>query len=251
MTVALQWIGKPISKNDIIERQFSLENANGTIPGIFWTPKKHEHSLPLVLMGHGGSGHKRAERQVMLGRRFAGVLQIAAVSIDGPFHGDRVTTHLEPHQYQEMMANIGVDKVIDGMITDWQTTLDAINQLDTINPDRTAYLGLSMGTRFGLPFVSSAGNRLRCAVLGKNGLHGPAGMNNATRFRLDAPKIAIPVLFHVQWNDELFPRDGQLELFDLLGTRDKQLIAFPGSHNTTTPAAIQAWCEFITQHLFK
>ena len=49
----------------------------------------------------------------------------------------------------------------------------------------------------------------------------------APRFQQDAPNIKIPVLFHVQWDDELFSRDGQFELFDLLGTQDKQLIAFP------------------------
>ena len=251
MATVLQWIGKPISENGVTERRFNLENDNGAIPGILWAPIKHEHPLPLVLMGHGGSGHKRTERQVLLGQRFAGMSQIAAVSIDGPFHGDRVTTHLEPRQYQEMMIDVGIEKIINRMIDDWRTTLDTISQLDTIDSDRTAYLGLSMGTRFGLPFVSATGNRLRCAVLGKNGMQAPAEMNNASRFKQDAPKITVPVLFHVQWNDELFPRDGQFELFDLLGSQDKRLIAFPGLHGTIAPAAIQVWCEFITQHLFR
>jgi hypothetical protein len=71
----------------------------------------------------------------------------------------------------------------------------------------------------------------------------------APRFKQDAPKIMVPVLFHVQWDDELFPRDGQFELFDVLGTQDKRLIAFPGVHGTAAPAAIDAWCAFITQHL--
>ena len=179
-------------------------------------------------MGHGGSGHKRAERQLQLGQHFAKVSQIAAVAIDGPFHGDRVATPLEPLQYQEMISAMGVDKVTDGMINDWFATLDALNQLGTIDADRVAYIGFSMGTRFGLPYVAAAGNRLRCAVLGKNGMSAPIAMNMALRFTEDAPKITVPVLFHVQWDDELFPRDGQFELFDLIGTHDKQLIAFPG-----------------------
>jgi hypothetical protein len=69
-----------------------------------------------------------------------------------------------------------------------------------------------------------------------------------SRFSQDAPRIKVPVLFHVQWDDELFPRAGEFELFDLLGSPDKRLIAFPGSHGTATPAAIQMWCEFITYH---
>jgi hypothetical protein len=39
------------------------------------------------------------------------------------------------------------------------------------------------------------------------------------------------------------------QLFELLGSRDKQLIAFPGTHRTAAPAAIKAWCEFVTHHL--
>jgi hypothetical protein len=71
----------------------------------------------------------------------------------------------------------------------------------------------------------------------------------APRFAQDAPKITLPLLFHVQWDDELFSRDGQFELFDLFGARDKRLIAFPGPHGAAAPAAIQAWCEFVEQHL--
>ena len=245
----LQWIGKPISEGGVTECRFDLERDTGTVPGILWTPTQQARPVPLVLMGHGGRGHKRANRQLLLGRHFAGVSQIAAVAIDGPFHGDRVATPLEPRQYQQRMAAVGVDKVTDGMIDDWCATLYALSQLDTINADRITYIGFSMGTRFGLPYVAAAGSRLCCAVLGKNGMRAPAALNMDPRFTQDAPRITVPVLFHVQWDDELFPRDGQFELFDLLGTHDKRLIAFPGPHNAAAPAAIQAWCEFITHHL--
>jgi dienelactone hydrolase len=189
----------------------------------------------------------------MLGRRFAGVSQMAAATIDGPFHGDRAAAQTDRRQFQERMAAVGVDKVTDSMVDDWCATLEALSQLDTIDADRIAYLGFSMGTRFGLPYVAAAGDRLRCAVLGKNGMRqaspASAATNMASRFQQDAPKIRVPVLFHVQWDDELFSRDGQFELFDVLGARDKRLIAFPGPHGTATPAAIQAWCEFVEHHL--
>ena len=135
----------------------------------------------------------------------------------------------------------------------WCATLEALSQLDTIDADRIAYMGFSMGTRFGLPYVAAAGDRLRCAVLGKNGMRqaspAPAATNMAPRFTQDAPKITVPVLFHVQWDDELFARYGQFELFDLLGAHDKRLIAFPGPHGTSTPAAVEAWCAFALHHL--
>ena len=246
----LRWIGEPINEGGVTERRFDLERESGTVPGILWAPMEHGRPVPLVLMGHGGSGHKRSDRQLMLGRRLATVSQIASVTIDGPYHGDRVPEQLDRQQYQAMMAAMGVDKVTDGMVDDWGATLDALSQLDTIDASRIAYMGFSMGTRFGLPYVAAAGDRLRCAVLGKNGLRQTSGMANmAPRFERDAPTIKLPLLYHVQWDDELFPRDGQFELFDRLGTSDKRLIAFPGPHGTSTPEAVQAWCEFVARHL--
>ena len=178
---------------------------------------------------------------------------MAAVSIDGPLHGDRVSEQLDRRQYQERMAAMGVDKVTDGMVDDWSATLEALSYLDSIDANRIAYIGFSMGTRFGLPYVAAAGDRLRCAVLGKNGMRQTAAMptsvNMAQRFKQDAPTIKVPVLFHVQWDDELFPRDGQFELFDMIGANDKRLIAFPGPHGAAAPAAIEAWCAFVAHHL--
>jgi dienelactone hydrolase len=246
-------MSEPINEGGVTERRFALEREAGIVPGILWTPTQHERPLPLVLLGHGGSGHKRAERQLMLGRRFASVLQMAAVAIDGPFHGDRVDAQFDRTQYQAMLAAAGVDKVTDGMVEDWGATLDALSQLGGIAIDRIAYIGFSMGTRFGLPYVAAAGDRLRCAVLGKYGMRqassSPAAVNMAPRFTRDAPNITIPILFHMQWDDELFPRDGQFELFDAFGTSDKRLIAFPGPHNTSTPEAVDAWCAFVQRHL--
>jgi len=250
---ALQWIGEPLNEGGVTERRFDLQRESGSVPGILWTPAQHDRPLPLVLMGHGGSGHKRADRQLMLARRFAAVSQMAAAAIDGPFHGDRVPENMDRQQYQAMVAAVGVDKVTEGMVDDWHATLDALSQLDTIDAQRIGYIGVSMGTSYGLPYVAAAGDRLRCAVLGKNGMRRAsptfAASNMAPRFTRDAPTITVPILFHVQWDDELFARDGQFELFDLLGTHDKRLIAFPGPHMTTTPAAVDAWCGFLTHHL--
>jgi dienelactone hydrolase len=250
---SLRWIGEPINEGGVTECRFDLERESGIVPGILWIPTQHDRPVPLVLMGHGGSGHKRADRPLMLGRRFAGVAQIAAAAIDGPFHGDRVAEKLDRRQYQEMMAAAGVDNVTDGMVDDWRATLDALSQLDAIDAEYIGYIGFSMGTRFGLPYVAAAGDRLRCAVLGKNGMRQAsplaAATNMAPRFTQDAPNIRVPVLFHVQWHDELFARDGQFELFDLIGTPDKRLIAFPGPHGSAAPEAVRAWCEFVTHHL--
>jgi dienelactone hydrolase len=249
---ALRWLGAPVTEAGITERRFDLLRSGTVVPGILWQPEHPQRTLPLVLLGHGGSGHKRADRQLQLARRFA-ESQIAAVAIDGPYHGDRLTEPLDSRQYQQQMAATGVDTVTDSMVDDWFAVLDAIGSQNLIDTNRVAYLGLSMGTRFGLPFVAAAGPRLRCAVLGKYGLQQPQSMPAAIdmtpRFTRDAPRITVPLLFHVQRDDELFPRPGQLNLFDLLGSPDKQLLTFPGPHGHTPPTAITTWHEFVCRRL--
>ncbi|MFF1820081.1 dienelactone hydrolase family protein [Kribbella sp. NPDC058245] len=246
MADTFDWVGEPATDRDVTERRFNLVRDTGVVPGILWLPAgPHRYPKPLVLLGHGGSGHKRAARQLGLGRWFASEWDIAAVAIDGPFHGDR--------QHHDVTAWIGVDAVTDGMVDDWTATLDALINLDLVDSGRVAYLGLSMGTRYGLPYVAAANRRLCCAVLGKYGLlQSPvvsAPVDAAARVARDAPRVDVPVLFHVQWDDELFPRSGQFELFDQLGSQDKQLIAFPGTHRTSPPMAIRYWCEFVIEHL--
>lgn len=90
-------------------------------------------------------------------------------------------------------------------------------------------------------------------VLGKFGLRqGPAlhkGLDAPERIAADAQRITSPALFHIQWQDEVFPRDGQLGLFDTLGSRDKQLVGYTGTHTETKPSAITLWRDFICQHL--
>ena len=97
------------------------------------------------------------------------------------------------------------------------------------------------------------GSRLGCVVFGKFGLvQGAAlhqGLGVPERIARDARRVTAPALFHIQWDDEVFPRDGQLALFDLLGSRDKQLLGYAGAHAETKPAAIALWRDFIALHL--
>jgi hypothetical protein len=53
----------------------------------------------------------------------------------------------------------------------------------------------------------------------------------------------------MQWDDELFSRESQCELFDLIGSDDKRLIAYPGPHGSSTPEAVDSWCRFLEGHL--
>ena len=252
----LKWINNGYNEGGITEREFVIKGGKNAVPGIMWTPELLEKPTPLVLFGHGGSGHKRSDRSLMLGRRFAAVHQFSVVAIDGPVHGDRANTRSESEGVDpmEVLADIAVDKAIDDMVDDWCGTLDHVSEMDFIAADQVAYVGLSMGTRFGLPFVAAAGDRLNCAVLGKNALD-PAdearlANHPGRRFKKDAPLVHVPVLFHVQWDDELFLRESQFELFDLIGSKDKRLISYPGPHGRSAPEAVNHWCRFVDRHIW-
>ena len=58
-----------------------------------------------------------------------------------------------------------------------------------------------------------------------------------------------PVLFSIQWDDERFDRQGQLELFDLIGSSDKRLHAYPRSHQDSGPEGLQVQAEFLKRYL--
>jgi pimeloyl-ACP methyl ester carboxylesterase len=251
----IEWVGDGNKEGGVAERQFVIKGGKGPVPGIMWSPDPAETPVPLVLFGHGGRGHKRNDRCLMLGRRLAGVSRFAVVAIDGPTHGDRAHPRSESEGIDpmEVLADMGVDTALDGMVEDWCETLDHIVSMDIIDSNQVAYMGFSMGTRFGIPFVAAAGDRLRCAVLGKNALEpsDQSRMSNSPghRFKKDAPNIRIPVLFHMQWDDELFSRDSQCELYDLIGSEDKRLISYPGPHGRATPEAVDAWCRFVEGYL--
>lgn len=220
----MEW-GQSETHKGVTERDFNVSCDGRTVPGVLWTPEHADASTPLVLIGHGGSGHKRETHLVALARRFARHNAIASATIDGPAHGDRKPQSANDETPAERRRRIIGDRVTDQMVEDWKATLDALGKYLELGMSGVGYWGLSMGTLFGLPLVA-AEPRIQAAVLGLMG----TAFGTSNRLRKDAAEVSCPVLFLQQWDDELIARESASELFGALATRDKYLHANPGLH---------------------
>lgn len=248
----VRWGGERGVGDGTLELDFRVDRQGGSVPCVARAPSTRP-PWPLVLLGHGAGGHKRNERMVGLGRWFSCHADIAALAIDGPYHGERVAAPLDAVEYQRRMLDDGLQTVVERMTGDWTTAIAALASLGIVDTGRLGYFGLSMGTRFGIHLGVALGRDLRCAVLGKFGLTAAPGFYgdaDSTSIVADtAPAFTAPTMFHVQLDDELFPLDGQLRLFGLLGSEDKVLLARPGSHKDSSPTAPALWREFIASRI--
>ena len=102
-----------------------------------------------------------------------------------------------------------------------------------------------MGTGIGLRFVASE-PRVKAAVLGLAGLGGGMG---GTEFEAAARSLCVPILFLLQWDDELIAHDAGLALFDAIGSTDKTLHVNPGGHVEVPVFENDSAESFFVRHL--
>ena len=81
-----------VCERGVVERRVGLEVEGGEIvPGIVWLPEAATGPRPTVILGHGGVVHKRAPEVLGLARRLVRHRGYAAVALDAPEHGERIT----------------------------------------------------------------------------------------------------------------------------------------------------------------
>ena len=203
------------------ERCFELLVEGRPVPGVYWKPKSDSERL--VLLGHGGMGHKKVDYMLAMAKMFIDK-GFSVMAIDGPSHGDREGINLtdNPERFEEAWIEGGGTH---GVVKDWSAALDFVEQEEGARP--TGWWGLSMGTMMGLP-VAASDPRIKVALLGLMGSWGP----DADLLVEMAPQVSCPVRFLVQWDDEVVPRSACLELYDKLGSKKKTLHANPGPHSS-------------------
>ena len=253
-----------VCERGVVERRVGLKVEGGEIvPGIVWLPEAATGPRPTVILGHGGVVHKRAPEVLGLARRLVRHRGYAAVALDAPEHGERITdkeaarARLRSVQARiEQGPGAGLPVVTDanqaaGFARRMATHVGELTALvdDLISTgfsdDRMGYWGMSMGTGIGLRFVASE-PRVKAAVLGLAGLG--AGMGGA-EFETAARSLRVPILFLLQWDDELIAHDAGLALFDAIGSTDKTLHVNPGGHVQVPVFENDSAESFFVRHL--
>jgi len=246
------------TENGVTEYLFDLTVAGERVPAVIWTPEGKTGERPLILMGHGGSQHKKIGTLAARAKQFAQRLGYATLAIDAPGHGDRISREAAEKLAKEVgdrVRGIGVSggpsaEMLKTMaertqraIPEWKAALDAALTLDFVGATtRIGYWGVSMGTAIGVPFVASE-PRIKCAVFGLAGLR-PGG----DAFEKSARAITIPLEFVFQWEDAVAPRELGLALFNALGSREKTMHINPGAHVEIPNFEGASWQAFFVRH---
>ena len=228
----------------IAERTFTCAVEGRTAPVTVWLPMSQK-PCPLVLVGHGGSGHKRSEFVLDVVGPLVRERGFAVAAMDGPVHGDRRSTPATPNLVRDdFRALWEAGGSVEPMVADWRAVLQALCAFREIDPTRIGYYGLSMGTAYGLPLLASE-PRIRAAVIGMWG----TSRVNSQRLVEDARAVRCATLFSLQWNDELFTREGQFEIFDALAMERKSMSIYPGGHVNPGGARLDDIVHFLAREL--
>jgi pimeloyl-ACP methyl ester carboxylesterase len=242
----------------VTRRSFELSVAGERVPAVIWAPEGARGPRPLVLMGHGGSQHKKIGSLRTRAEQYARRFGYATLAIDAPGHGDRVSRE----EAERNMADTGAR--VTGQVRaewtperlarmaertrqavpEWNAALDAAQAFDFVGAGGpVGYWGVSMGTAIGVPFVAQQ-PRVACAVLGLAGLR-----PEAAQMAEAAAKIAIPVEFVFQWEDAVAAREHGIALFNAFSSKEKTMHINPGGHMDIPDFEGASWERFFVRHL--
>ncbi|MDM0045021.1 hypothetical protein QTH91_11060 [Variovorax dokdonensis] len=224
-------------------QSLALERKGQAIPAVFWQPAGGAKGV--VLACHGGSGHKKSNAILLIAQACL-PLGLAVLAIDGPVHGERrADGDLEPGTARQAFREAwraGVGRTEMG--EDMRYALDALMRQPEFAGLPIGYIGVSMGTAYGIPMLA-AEPRIRAAAIGLWSTTYAASEHLAEH----AKQIRCDVWFTQQWNDEFFDRDGTFALFDAIGSADKRLVAYPGPHRELEGERLKDAVAFVAERL--
>jgi cephalosporin-C deacetylase-like acetyl esterase len=228
-----------------VYQEWMIRASSKKIPAALWLPLEGDRPYPLVMVGHGGSGHKTSNLVLDIVNELVEPLKIAVLAIDGPVHGARRVDSKDGaavrQEFRDLWSRGGE---VDSMVEDWRAALDDVCSRPDIDSEKIAWYGISMGTAYGVPVIA-ADSRIGAAVLGMWG----TCLKPSERLEQDAINIHIPVLFQTKLEDEIFTEEGQNTLFNLLKSSQKRIVKYPGGHTDPKGAQLKEAVEFLQTYL--
>lgn len=225
---------------------FVVRRDGRAVPATFWNGAGSKAKRPpLVLLQHGGPFHKRHERSDWLAETVVAAIGAAVLLIEGPIHGRRraddpgieaMLSEFERH-WRESPG-------IDDMVADWRLAIDAVLAQGWADAERIAWFGTSMGTAYGIPLCAFE-PRIKGAALGMWG----TDWGQEAALLDHAHLVTAPTLFQIKDADEIFVVEGQRQIFDALGSRNKCLHTFSGGHSLTAPGQLDQLLDFLARVL--
>src|SRR5215469_16597384 len=94
------------TEDGVTERLFDLTVAGERVPAVIWAPEGAKGPRPLILMGHGGSQHKKIGSLATRARNYAQRMGYATLAIDAPGHGDRISREQAAKLAEEVGARV-------------------------------------------------------------------------------------------------------------------------------------------------
>lgn len=220
-----------------------LSVDGSAVPTVLWTPTGAVRGL--VLACHGGSGHKLSPAVLAIAQACL-PLGLTVLAIDGPVHGDRRTDgNLDPSvAVRAFRAAWQQGLGRSSMAREMAAALDLALRRPGWATLPVGYIGVSMGTAYGIPLLASD-PRVRAAAIGLWGLDFPGSEHLGESARA----IQCPVWFAQQWDDQTFSRTGVHALFDAIASPDKRLMAFPGPHRELEGERLREAIRFLADRL--
>jgi dienelactone hydrolase len=241
--------------------RFVISSTHGQrVPGLIWAPLQADRPLPAVLLQHGATSRKEDDYIRLTALRWSreGLL---CVAIDASDHGERTRAQSDPQAIWTLPWTRR-DHAIQ-MCVDLQRTVDYLESRDDVDVSRLGYVGFSMGTICGVPFVA-LDPRVKAAAFAVGGARlnefqqPPADPRVREELALAsaivdpvhfAPLISPrPVLLVNGSRDELVPVSAARALFDALG-EPKRIVWYDGGHTEMRGQEFKAIHAFLGEHL--
>jgi len=223
--------------------RFFLQREEHKVPVVVWTPEAPIKGV--ILACHGGSGHKESTAILAISGQLVprGYLVVA---LDGPVHGERRDDgSLDPVQAKNDFRAAWREGIGRFDISlDYMSVLDFLQAQEALSALPVGYIGVSMGTAYGVPLLARD-HRIKAAAIGLWSTSYAA----SEHLEALAGQISCPVWFTQQWNDEAFDHPGTHALFDAIGSTDKRLVAYPGPHKELEGERLSDAVDFLIKKL--